>query len=451
MRTTTGILAPVQPRGDRPRPHRLPEARAARAGVGLGAPLRRGAHAHEPSQPQRRQPGLREEVDRVRRLTPCGPQYLVLGAKARALTKGRYHVSFEDISALAHPVLGTGCSRTSTPSRRGRPRRRWWTCCSTPSPFPSRACRGGVAAGHVSHPRRYLGHAVPRPGGPRPDREPAASGENRRGRLPDRAAPLALPGLQHRFRRAPAIHAGRRHPAHRLAPLGADGPALHQALRGRHQRELRRAARRIGSMSYGTHSLAKLDYARYLAACLSFFSSEQRDRVGLVTFDHEIVEYVPPSMKHLDTVLHLLDQAEAGRPGSLGAAPPGHGAARAEGNPRPHLRLLRGAGQGLGGDRPAQVARPRHDRLPRPGSGRARVPLRECLRLRGPRDRGADPRGAWQAEGRLQAHGGRAPGDARQTRFASNRIDYTLLDTSKPLDLALFQYLLAREAMRRTR
>jgi MoxR-like ATPase len=32
-------------------------------------------------------------------------QYLVLGAKARALTQGRYHVSFDDIRALAHPVL----------------------------------------------------------------------------------------------------------------------------------------------------------------------------------------------------------------------------------------------------------------------------------------------------------------------------------------------------------
>ena len=41
--------------------------------------------------------------------------------------------------------------------------------------------------------------------------------------------------------------------------------------------------------------------------------------------------------------------------------------------------------------------------------------------------------------------------EALKTRFASNRIDYTLLDTSKPLDLALFQYLLAREALRRTR
>src|SRR6187399_1179771 len=32
-------------------------------------------------------------------------QYLILGAKAKALTEGRYHVGFDDIKALAHPVL----------------------------------------------------------------------------------------------------------------------------------------------------------------------------------------------------------------------------------------------------------------------------------------------------------------------------------------------------------
>ena len=32
-------------------------------------------------------------------------QYLILGGKARALMEGRYHVSFEDVRALAHPVL----------------------------------------------------------------------------------------------------------------------------------------------------------------------------------------------------------------------------------------------------------------------------------------------------------------------------------------------------------
>ncbi|MCZ6918743.1 MAG: MoxR family ATPase [Gemmatimonadetes bacterium] len=32
-------------------------------------------------------------------------QYIVLGGKARALMRGRYHVSFEDVRALAHPVM----------------------------------------------------------------------------------------------------------------------------------------------------------------------------------------------------------------------------------------------------------------------------------------------------------------------------------------------------------
>jgi MoxR-like ATPase len=32
-------------------------------------------------------------------------QYLILGAKARALTEGRYNVKFDDVRALAHPVM----------------------------------------------------------------------------------------------------------------------------------------------------------------------------------------------------------------------------------------------------------------------------------------------------------------------------------------------------------
>jgi MoxR-like ATPase len=32
-------------------------------------------------------------------------QYLILGAKARALMAGRYHVTFDDVRRLAHPVL----------------------------------------------------------------------------------------------------------------------------------------------------------------------------------------------------------------------------------------------------------------------------------------------------------------------------------------------------------
>jgi len=37
--------------------------------------------------------------------SPRGSQYLVLGGKARAILSGRYHVDFEDIEAMAHPVL----------------------------------------------------------------------------------------------------------------------------------------------------------------------------------------------------------------------------------------------------------------------------------------------------------------------------------------------------------
>ena len=64
------------------------------------------------------------------------------------------------------------------------------------------------------------------------------------------------------------------------------------------------------SMSFG----GKLRYASTLAACLAYFSSLQRDRVGLVTFANGIVDYVPPSAKHLRLVLHALDHAERAIP-----------------------------------------------------------------------------------------------------------------------------------------
>jgi uncharacterized protein (DUF58 family) len=38
-----------------------------------------------------------------------------------------------------------------------------------------------------------------------------------------------------------------------------------------------------------------------------------------------------------------------------------------------------------------------------------------------------------------------------EERFAGNRIDYRLLNTSQPLDLALFAYLAARQRLSRTR
>ena len=64
------------------------------------------------------------------------------------------------------------------------------------------------------------------------------------------------------------------------------------------------------SMAFGS----KMQYACTLAACLAYFSSLQRDRVGLATFANKIVDYVPPSAKHLRLVLHALDNAERSVP-----------------------------------------------------------------------------------------------------------------------------------------
>jgi uncharacterized protein (DUF58 family) len=59
------------------------------------------------------------------------------------------------------------------------------------------------------------------------------------------------------------------------------------------------------SMGFGR----KLEYACTLAACLSYFSSLQRDRVGMATFANSVVEFIPPSAKHLRLVLYALDHA----------------------------------------------------------------------------------------------------------------------------------------------
>src|SRR5690606_16640740 len=48
------------------------------------------------------------------------------------------------------------------------------------------------------------------------------------------------------------------------------------------------------SMSYAGTGLRKLDYARFLAACLTYMVRSQRDRVGLITFDTNVVDFVPP-------------------------------------------------------------------------------------------------------------------------------------------------------------
>jgi uncharacterized protein (DUF58 family) len=74
------------------------------------------------------------------------------------------------------------------------------------------------------------------------------------------------------------------------------------------------------SMAYASGGrLTKLDYGRVLAASLLWLARQQRDRVGLVTFDAAVREYVAPSGKHLPMALHVLEQTTPGGAGELDA------------------------------------------------------------------------------------------------------------------------------------
>jgi uncharacterized protein (DUF58 family) len=70
------------------------------------------------------------------------------------------------------------------------------------------------------------------------------------------------------------------------------------------------------SMDYGSGAVTKLEYAKFLAASLAYLSRRQRDRIGLITFDDKIVDVIPPSIRHFNTVLHALDRLTAGAAGS---------------------------------------------------------------------------------------------------------------------------------------
>src|SRR5262245_18429933 len=52
------------------------------------------------------------------------------------------------------------------------------------------------------------------------------------------------------------------------------------------------------SMGFASRGVTKLHYGKMLAGCLTYLVHRQRDRVGLVAFDQDIVEHVPPSAKH---------------------------------------------------------------------------------------------------------------------------------------------------------
>jgi uncharacterized protein (DUF58 family) len=205
------------------------------------------------------------------------------------------------------------------------------------------------------------------------------------------------------------------------------------------------------SMGFGSEGVTKLDYARMLAGCLTYLVHRQRDRVGLVAFDNDIVEFVPPSAKHMDVALHVLDRLKPANPGALrvpmnkiaehfgrrgllvlisdlyeepDAIMEAIGPLRFRGHDMIVFHLLDRA------ELDFEYADPSAFEDLESGEQIPVVP--EAL--------------ASQYRELVQAHI-----SALTERFSANRIDYTLVNTSSPLDHALFSYLSARERLTRTR
>lgn len=204
------------------------------------------------------------------------------------------------------------------------------------------------------------------------------------------------------------------------------------------------------SMGYG-RQVSKLDYGRFLAASLSYFSHRQRDRVGMVTFAEDVVDYVPPSAKHMDVVLHALQRTVADGRGAL-ARPL---AKLADGLRRRGIIVVVSDLY----EEPASVLDAIKD-LRYGGNDVIVFHLLDRSELDFDFEGSASYRDL-ETGARLPVAPERMRERYRELveahtaelarRFTEARIDYTLMPTDTPLDHALFRYLSARERLSRVR
>lgn len=205
------------------------------------------------------------------------------------------------------------------------------------------------------------------------------------------------------------------------------------------------------SMGFRHERLTKLEYAKYLAACLTYFSHRQRDRVGFVSFDEDIRDLVPPSARHLQQVLHALDRSEARGKGAL-ARPLSR---IAEHQRRKGMYLLLSdlyepvddVVRALGALRDAG-----HDVMVMQvlDAAERTFPYDDATTFRDVETGMRLP----VIPGKLRQEylaGMTSHVEAMSRRLGEHRVDYALVDTSQPLDQMLFEYLVRRERMRTVR
>jgi uncharacterized protein (DUF58 family) len=205
------------------------------------------------------------------------------------------------------------------------------------------------------------------------------------------------------------------------------------------------------SMRFESRGISKLEYSSFLGACLAFLAHRQRDRVGIITFDNDIVTHVPPSAKHFNVLLHTLDRARAERPGEL----IGPIKRMAEHFKRRSIVVLISDFYAdpddildavkplrfLGNDLivfhvldPAELDFDYQD-----ASSFEDLETGEQVPV-------VPQSFAAQYRKLIREHV-----DALTTKFSEHRIDYTLVSTAEPLDRALFSYLSSREKLMRVR
>lgn len=68
------------------------------------------------------------------------------------------------------------------------------------------------------------------------------------------------------------------------------------------------------SMRFSSHHISKLDYAKYLAACMAHLVVKQQDSVGMAVFDDKLRSYIEPksSFSVIRDIAAALDQAQPG-------------------------------------------------------------------------------------------------------------------------------------------
>jgi hypothetical protein len=192
------------------------------------------------------------------------------------------------------------------------------------------------------------------------------------------------------------------------------------------------------SMGYGSGAMTKLEYGSCLAASLAYLMNRQRDAVGLTAFDEGIVTMLPASARpgHLRSVLLTLDRLRLGS--TTNVSKPLHQLAEtlSKQDGGPHSDLL------------GSLTRhpwSQHFRFRGATSSSSRCSTTDRVPSTGRRDSDLDSHeygGAMSCGRPRAAH--RRPHRPLSSQLGAVGIDYHLLETSQPLELALLAYLSMR-------